>query len=346
MNYRLSIFGFPSSRAHLDASFSQNLGILDQRLALEWVRENVAAFGGDPERITLWGQSSGAESVDIHNFAFQDDLIAKGLYMMSGTAPIIGYSGVNDYSNFSFVALNMGCYSNNGSAELECMRQVDVRRLVNFIGDYNAVNNGSMPSLNFGPVADGKTVFANYSERYERGLHSKVPAIVSTCANEGAGLIKYPANNVTEGPWQDAMDKLTLDLLVCPAHDTSTLRKGTESKTYRYLYAGNFSNVSPRSWMGAYHDSDLPMVMGTWNDFRTIAGAELALQRKVSEEMQDLVLAFMRDPTQGGNREGWGDFRAGQVLQFGGSNDQVMKNVSVDIADGACYGVGTYDASP
>jgi acetylcholinesterase len=59
MNYRLNILGFPNA-AGLE---TQNVAFLDQRMALEWVRDNIAAFGGDPDRITLWGQSAGAVSV-------------------------------------------------------------------------------------------------------------------------------------------------------------------------------------------------------------------------------------------------------------------------------------------
>ena len=59
INYRVNIFGFPNTAA-LD---SPNLGILDQRLALEWVYANIASFGGDPDSIMLWGQSAGSQNV-------------------------------------------------------------------------------------------------------------------------------------------------------------------------------------------------------------------------------------------------------------------------------------------
>lgn len=64
INYRVNIFGFPNARGLKDGE--QNLGILDERAALEWVRDNIAAFGGDPTRITQWGRSAGALSADIH----------------------------------------------------------------------------------------------------------------------------------------------------------------------------------------------------------------------------------------------------------------------------------------
>lgn len=58
LNYRLGIFGFAQSDA-LNAEGSENAGLKDQRLALDWVSKNIAYFGGDPENVTIFGQSSG-----------------------------------------------------------------------------------------------------------------------------------------------------------------------------------------------------------------------------------------------------------------------------------------------
>ncbi|KAJ7103821.1 Carboxylesterase family-domain-containing protein, partial [Mycena epipterygia] len=63
INYRTNIFGFPSSR---DLPITQNnLGFLDQELALKWVQLNIAQFGGDPDKVTIMGQSAGAASVGL-----------------------------------------------------------------------------------------------------------------------------------------------------------------------------------------------------------------------------------------------------------------------------------------
>jgi carboxylesterase type B len=69
LNYRLSVFGFLTGKEALDAGLT-NIGFRDQRLALRWVRENIAAFGGSPDKVTIFGESSGAESVTAQVFAY------------------------------------------------------------------------------------------------------------------------------------------------------------------------------------------------------------------------------------------------------------------------------------
>ncbi|KAL4865596.1 Carboxylesterase [Aspergillus spectabilis] len=70
IQYRLGVFGFPNLQALNGAP--QNFGLSDQRFAIEWMRDNIAALGGSPEQVTLWGQSARAASIDWYNFANPD----------------------------------------------------------------------------------------------------------------------------------------------------------------------------------------------------------------------------------------------------------------------------------
>jgi len=79
LNYRLGAFGFlshPELDAETENHISGNYGLLDQLAALRWVKANIAAFGGDPERITIFGQSAGASDV---GYAMASPL-ARGLF--------------------------------------------------------------------------------------------------------------------------------------------------------------------------------------------------------------------------------------------------------------------------
>ncbi|CAG9947315.1 unnamed protein product [Clonostachys rosea f. rosea IK726] len=84
MNYRVNLFGFPNAEAA-----QQNVGLLDQRMVVEWTRDNIAAFGGDPHKMTLWGQSAGAGSVGMYGYAYPKDLIVKGLISDSGAPAML-----------------------------------------------------------------------------------------------------------------------------------------------------------------------------------------------------------------------------------------------------------------
>lgn len=79
-SYRLNIFGFPGA-----PGIQQNVGLLDQRMALEWLRDNIAAFGGDCNRITVFGQSAGSVSVGYLAYSYPDEPIVAGYIMESGT---------------------------------------------------------------------------------------------------------------------------------------------------------------------------------------------------------------------------------------------------------------------
>lgn len=77
-NYRTNIFGQPNAPQLVSSSRSQNFGLLDLDAVVQWVHDNIANFGGDPNRITLFGESAGATATDIYAFAHPTDKIVKG----------------------------------------------------------------------------------------------------------------------------------------------------------------------------------------------------------------------------------------------------------------------------
>lgn len=321
INYRLNIFGFPSA-AGLE---SQNLGILDQRMALEWVRDNIEAFGGDPDRITLWGQSAGAAATDYHNFAFWEDPIANGFFSQSGSAYLGIGSADKTNSNFTYVAKQVGCdFPSNGTAELECMRKVPFQ-------DISAAVERSFGLISFYPLPDEKVVFSNYTDRYAQGKISDRPAIFSTTENEGTIVVPFNRSGINEA----AATQVTQSLFLCPASRTMKSRSEAGLKTYRSIYSGDFPNVSPLEWLNAYHCSDLPMLFGTHWEYDNGQGESSDFEYETSEKMQDLLLAFMEDPHSGPGKLGWEDVGSGKMLQFGVEGSAVSE-VSIESIDGVC----------
>lgn len=148
-NYRVNIFSFPNTRG---LNNSRNFGLQDQRLAVEWVAENIAAFGGDPSKITLWGQSAGAGATDQYLFSHYQDPIVRASISSSGVAVGRAANADTAGTNFTFVAKSLGCDFEDAKLELQCMRNVPITRIENFIGQYqdnSTLVNTSQPAITF-----------------------------------------------------------------------------------------------------------------------------------------------------------------------------------------------------
>lgn len=293
-------------------------------------------------------------ATDFHNFAYPDDPIVTGFFMDSGSA-ILGQEQVirdPSGSNFTYVASHLGCGSLNASAELSCMRKVPVYDIVTFMGQYKDNTSDISPHqapMSFNPTVDGRLVFGNYTERYELGAYAKRPAIYSTCANEYGALVSvlglpYPSPTLLRLPpdQQAIINNATLQGFLCPAMISSAFREKDNATTYRFLYGGNFTNVSPLPYLGPYHSADLAMLFGSFKDFN---GPGPQLQYKTSDLMQDLLLAFMKDPYNGPSNMGWPKHTTGQMLLFG-ADGKASQKVSIDGVDAACTGKGPYNPYP
>lgn len=147
INYRVNIFGFPNARG---LNGSTNFAMQDQRKSVEWVAENIAAFGGDPEKITLWGQSAGSAAVDMYLFAWPNDPIVRAHVSSSGVAVGRSLNADQSGSNFTFVAKSLGCDFEDAALELACMRRVPMPRIENFVGQYQ--DNSSLLNTSQAPI--------------------------------------------------------------------------------------------------------------------------------------------------------------------------------------------------
>ncbi|MCJ1443434.1 MAG: hypothetical protein MMC23_003932 [Stictis urceolatum] len=354
INYRLSIFGWPRARGL--GNGQQNLGILDQRAALEWVRDNIAAFGGDPARITVWGQSAGSIAADIHAYAFHDNPIAQAFFMQSGTIYDTLQPQDPTHSNFSFVARHVGCEDpsgdgddGDGTAELDCMRQVPFAQMVNFIGQY--ADRAETPALTFNMVIDDRIIFSDYKAQAEAGKIARTPYIISNTANEYSSLVPWPVDNLTAGPYQPVVTARDVEA-ICHAFNSTVYRNrmGADVPVFRLQHAGTFPNLNYYKWLGAYHASDLPIAFGTYELLDGIAETT-HFEVDVSWSVQDHILAFVKDPYHGPQKTmGWyplvaSDPHGGDLIRFG-ADGKVSQHVHGIEVDGVCTGVRTYDPFP
>lgn len=148
----MNIFGFANSPALPE----KNAGIRDLRLAVEWLRDNIAAFGGDPKRMVLGGQSAGSISTSIYAFAYPNDPIVQGFIMQSGqalTMPPIP----DDTAEWTNLAEKVGCRSSNSTEELTCMQEIDSFTLKRTLSPEDLNPIGVAATL---PTIDNVTVFS------------------------------------------------------------------------------------------------------------------------------------------------------------------------------------------
>jgi cholinesterase len=179
VNFRLNIFGFPGAPGQ-----SQNLGLQDQRLAVEWVRHNIEAFGGDSQKIILIGQSSGSVAVDFWSYAYVEDPIVSGIVSHSGNVFSFPINTPElSYQNWYNASANLGC-GDSGDV-LACMRNQtfpDILAAAAKVLPPPASSQARSQPV-FQPMTDNVTVFTDYYERSSSGRFAKVvshcPAVCS-----------------------------------------------------------------------------------------------------------------------------------------------------------------------
>ena len=156
--YRLSVLGF-LHLSHLadgkDYPDAQNLGLLDQKMALKWVHENIAAFGGDPDNVTIWGESAGAGSVTMQPLIKGSQQYFQKVIAQSG-APIQTNSVEESISTTNDLMETLGCKT------VADLMKVDARTLID--------TAAATVALRIFPVRDGSILPFDPWEAYENGI--------------------------------------------------------------------------------------------------------------------------------------------------------------------------------
>ena len=308
VNYRVSVFGFPGG-----AGVTQNLGLRDQRLAVEWIRDNIASFGGDAAKITIAGQSSGGVAVDYWAYAYPSDPIAHGIIAPSGNAFSFGSNTkVVQESNWNTVVDTVNCSSTSTEDTMQCMRSVPWELLKSAAASIrparsNSVLRGIPP---FWPTPDNEVVFP--AEEYllltQNGSFAKIPVLLgNTHAEHGYYVVPIFANGVI--PTQAQIDAFLLESFTCPSSYQAAGRSRHGVAAYAYRYFAEWDNLKLYPGSGAYHGVDMHDVFG---DSEDVTGLPPSVnQKKMTRLMQRVWFAFADDPARGLEREmGWPRFDA------------------------------------
>ncbi|KAK3385755.1 Alpha/Beta hydrolase protein [Podospora didyma] len=204
VNYRLGAFGFLGGKQVL-ADGAANLGLLDQRMGLEWVADNIAAFGGDPDAVTIWGESAGSISVFDQlalydgNNTYKGKPLLRGAIMNSGSiTPTEPVDGVRAQDVFDTVVAAAGCASAADSAKLECLRGVDYDTFYAASNSVPSYLSYTSLAFSYAPRLDGRVLTASPEVLAETGKYAAVPIIIGNQENEGTLFALFQSNITTE----------------------------------------------------------------------------------------------------------------------------------------------------
>lgn len=180
INYRLSGWGFLASKDILEGKKANN-GMLDQRLALKWIKQNIAAFGGDPNQVTIWGESAGGMSVALHITGYggndPERLFHRGI-MESGAVETNSFASLDELqSNYDNITKQVGC--DNVDDTLACLKKVPADKL-------NDAFNQSV--VQYAPVLDGEFIPDYPNNLMDQGKFAKIPVIVGANTDEGTSF--------------------------------------------------------------------------------------------------------------------------------------------------------------
>ena len=293
-NYRVGVLGFlvhPELSKESAAKVSGNYGLLDQIAALQWVRDNIAAFGGDPNRVTIAGQSAGGMSV--HNLIASP--LAKGLFhraiVQSGGSSVGGGSitlGARTLAELE--AAGQQFAEAKGAKTLSELRAMTWQKLLEPLpAPAQAAGRGAMPGMRFSPIVDGYVVPAPVREVVVSGKQNDVPTLTGANVGELGGLMGPGAPVTVEsftkraqqqyGATAEEFLKLypaTTDEQAAAAQAQSSRdqalvsmrlwakeRAGT-AKTPAYIYLWDHALPGPdAARFGAFHSSEVPYVLNT-----------------------------------------------------------------------------------
>jgi para-nitrobenzyl esterase len=321
MNYRLGVFGFfshPELTKESAHHASGNYGLLDQAAALEWVKNNIAAFGGDPANVTIFGESAGSMSVS----AQMASPVSKGLFKQA-----IGESGgvfglrtpMNTVEKSEQIGKQFA--TSLGAANLEALRAKPA----------NEILQASLKKENgfrFWPNVDGYFFPENPWAIYAAGQQAQVPLLAGWNADEQNAATFFGKSKPTKknyvkkvqadfGSHADEVLKLFPDStgaeMMQSAHDLASAEFITYS-TWKWLnmqvekgnapvYAYHFEQVTPpepgKKSHGAFHSSDIQFVFETQDSEKLAWSAD---DRKMSDMMSSYWTNFAKtgDPNGSG----------------------------------------------
>ncbi|KAI0194244.1 putative lipase [Astrocystis sublimbata] len=186
VGYRLGFFGFAQSAA-LEAEGSENAGLRDQRLALEWVREHIGQFGGDADKVTIFGQSSGGLSVGMQIMAYGASKpvpFQQGIAESQNNEP--GITGDFTINAMQLMVDAVGCNTTSlhSKETIDCLRDFDTQTLLDASIDTYSFDIAHNIGDIWLPVVDGDFLPAAPSQLIKEGRFANVTTMHGWCQDD------------------------------------------------------------------------------------------------------------------------------------------------------------------
>ncbi|KAL0954205.1 hypothetical protein HGRIS_005333 [Hohenbuehelia grisea] len=331
-NYRTNAFGFPNAPEQ-----KQNLGFLDQRKALDWVQQNIAAFGGDPKKVTIFGESAGGYSVK--------QLLTFPPSPLNFRAAIIESPGAGATGDGApaWVGLVAGLNCTTAESQFDCVKKASATDIK------SVIEHGA---LTFAPVNDNTTHSSTMAAAVISRKVAPVPILIGTNADEGSfytvSVTDFSAFLQANFPNQTAVhaaltaayplsvygtaaraaSAVFTDLaMTCPVSKLANLGKDNGYSMYRYYFNASFPNFQPFPGAGAWHSSEIQEVFGTY-----IQKGATAQQIALSKVMQTAWADFAKDPNAG---PGWSKLGT-KMVDFGSNGSHKGKKIEQAVIDRNC----------
>ena len=306
LNYRLGVFGF-MAHPGFDKDYNGGYGLEDQRFALHWVKRNIAAFGGDPNNVTIAGESAGGAGVCMHLIAPRETrgLFNKVIMQSAGCATPLHTVAEGSKIGKS-VAEAIGC--TDAKTAVACMRKAPVKNLLDA-----AAKAGGSDLMAYAPVIGAKTVPLQGAEAFRTGKFVRVPVMNGGTRDELRLYVAYDIQAGAKISNDNYADKLkavyggntdaVLKQYPAANYSSAAAALGTVMSDFNpsvglnnciYLEAGKLMakrvpvyelvfgdrdapdvTTNPGFEMGAVHSSELPYFFPHFDNTTKIAGPDL-----------------------------------------------------------------------
>ena len=326
LNHRLGAFGYLYLARLVDGSAfpdSGNCGQLDLVLALQWVRNNIAAFGGDASRVTVFGQSGGGAKIAT----MMAMPAASGLFHRAAT---MSGQQVTASGPLNATARARNFLEAVGLPQERCheVATLPVERILAGLDAVDPIIGRGR--LYFGPVLDGRTMQRHPFYPDAPAQSARIPMIIGNTRGETRSLIGRGDPTTFDLAWDGLAERLSGEMRVDvdPQHIVDEYRRlypdaspsdvfftaTTASRSWRgalieleararqgaptYAYQLDFGSPADGGKWGAFHGLDIPLVFGNLDRAGSLTGTT-ERARRVSEAMSDAFVALARDGVPG-----------------------------------------------